>query len=68
LADERYRAGLDSFLDLLDAQQRQFESEDRLAQSEVQNALYLVAVYKALGGGWDLGEKAAVEPKAAGKR
>jgi multidrug efflux system outer membrane protein len=62
LADERYRAGLDSFLDLLDAQQRQFESEDRLAQSEVQNALYLVAVYKALGGGWDLGEKAAEKP------
>jgi outer membrane protein TolC len=53
---------LDSFLDLLDAQQRQFESEDRLAQSEVQNALYLVAVYKALGGGWDLGEKAAEKP------
>ncbi len=63
LADERYRAGLDSFLDLLDAQQRQFESEDRLAQSDVQNALYLVAVYKALGGGWDLGEKAGdVQP------
>ncbi len=57
LADDRYRAGLDSFLDLLDAQQRQFESEDRLAQSDVQNALYLVAVYKALGGGWDLGAK-----------
>jgi hypothetical protein len=28
----------------------------------VQNALYLVAVYKALGGGWDLGEKAAEKP------
>ena len=52
MADERYQAGLDSFLDVLTAQQKQFESEDELAQSDIKSALSLISVYKALGGGW----------------
>lgn len=52
LADERFEAGSDSFLDVLDAQRTQLEAEDLLTQSETDMALSVVSVYKALGGGW----------------
>lgn len=54
LARQRYEGGIDSFLDLLDAERRQLEAEDRLASSDVQTALNVIAVYKALGGGWEM--------------
>lgn len=38
------------------------EDQDRLAQSETDTALALVAVYKALGGGWEM---ASPDAKAA---
>ena len=40
------------FLDVLDAERTQLVDEDRLAQSRTDAATSLVAVYKALGGGW----------------
>ncbi|MEX2335372.1 MAG: TolC family protein, partial [Pseudohongiella sp.] len=52
LAAERFEAGSDSFLDVLDAQRTQLEAEDLLTQSETDMALSVVSVYKALGGGW----------------
>lgn len=52
LAGERFEAGSDSFLDVLDAQRTQLEAEDLLTQSETDMALSVVSVYKALGGGW----------------
>jgi multidrug efflux system outer membrane protein len=54
LARQRYEAGKDSFLDLLDAESRLLEAEDQLAVSETQAVVKLIAVYKALGGGWKL--------------
>jgi multidrug efflux system outer membrane protein len=52
LARTRYEGGLVDFLDVLDAERTQLTDEDRLAQSRTDAATSLVAVYKALGGGW----------------
>jgi NodT family efflux transporter outer membrane factor (OMF) lipoprotein len=51
LADSRYRAGLDSFLAVLDAQRTLRDGEDRLATAETRAAVSAISLYKALGGG-----------------
>jgi multidrug efflux system outer membrane protein len=53
-ARERFDAGVDNFLDVLDAERTLLEAQDRLAQSETALALNLIAIYKSLGGGWEL--------------
>lgn len=52
LATERYTSGLESFLSVLDAQRSVYAAEDQLVQSQRNVAVALIAVYKALGGGW----------------
>lgn len=52
LANIRYEKGLTSFLDVLDAQRSLYSSEDTLTQSRAAVNTNLVALYKALGGGW----------------
>jgi multidrug efflux system outer membrane protein len=52
LAMQRFDQGVDDFLDVLDAERTLLESQDTLAQSETQVNLNLIAIYKALGGGW----------------
>src|SRR5215468_10876504 len=52
IARTRYEGGAADFLDVLDAERTQLADEDRLAQSRTDAATSLVAVYKALGGGW----------------
>jgi multidrug efflux system outer membrane protein len=52
LATHRYMGGLENFLSVLDAQRAVFTAEDQLAQSEKDGTLTLIALYKALGGGW----------------
>lgn len=54
LARERFDAGVDDFLDVLDAERTQLEAEDALAVSEITAALDLIVIYKALGGGWQI--------------
>src|SRR5690606_34787266 len=54
VALERFEAGADSFLDVLDAQRTQLSAEDMLASSETTLALNVITLYKALGGGWQL--------------
>jgi multidrug efflux system outer membrane protein len=53
LARLRFQNGLVDFLQVLDAERTQLEAQDRLAQSHTDAATSLVAVYKALGGGWE---------------
>jgi NodT family efflux transporter outer membrane factor (OMF) lipoprotein len=53
LAQQRYKAGLSSFLDVLDAERRLYASQTGVANSEVAIETNLIALYKALGGGWD---------------
>jgi outer membrane protein TolC len=53
LSTELYEKGSTDFLYVLDAQRSLFAAEDEMAQSEEQVTIDLVAVYKALGGGWE---------------
>ena len=53
LARQRYQFGVADFLTVLDAERTLLEAQDRLADSETLTATALVAVYKALGGGWE---------------
>jgi outer membrane protein, multidrug efflux system len=52
LADEQYRAGLTDFLSVLEAQRDLYANEDQLVQSQTNVSTDLVALYRALGGGW----------------
>lgn len=52
LARARFDSGVADFLTVLDAERTMLEAEDRLAQSETQTATALLAMYKALGGGF----------------
>jgi len=52
LAMERYTSGLESFLSVLDAQRTVYSTEDQWVQSQRNVVVSLIAVYKALGGGW----------------
>jgi outer membrane protein TolC len=42
------------FLNVLESQRQLYTSEDQLVQSERGIVVNLVALYKALGGGWEL--------------
>ncbi len=53
LANELYTKGLADFLNVLDAQRSLYQAEDQLVQSEKNISQNLVALYKALGGGWE---------------
>lgn len=53
LANDLYRSGLADFLDVLAAERELYVTEDRLAESDRLVASNLVALYKALGGGWE---------------
>jgi outer membrane protein TolC len=54
LANQRYTQGLVDFLSVLDAQRSLFGSQDALVLSERRISEDLVALYKALGGGWEM--------------
>jgi NodT family efflux transporter outer membrane factor (OMF) lipoprotein len=53
LATTLYTQGQTDFLNVLSAQRSLYASEDALAQSDHAVAADLIALYKALGGGWD---------------
>ena len=52
LSDLRYRNGVASYLDLLDAQRSLFATEQALVQVRLLQLQNQVALYKVLGGGW----------------
>jgi len=52
LAYIRYRGGVDTQLDALDADRDLFSAELSLSQIRLQEVLTVVQLYKALGGGW----------------
>lgn len=57
LAQERYQNGVADFLTVLDAQRELLNAQSQLAESETLTATTLVAIYKALGGGWETNGK-----------
>jgi len=58
LANSLYRNGLADFLRVLEAQRSLYQSQDTLIESERAVCSDLIALYKALGGGWDSAELA----------
>jgi multidrug efflux system outer membrane protein len=54
LAQRRFEGGLIDFLEVLDAQRTSLSAGLLLSQSRTDAATSLIAVYKALGGGWNL--------------
>jgi multidrug efflux system outer membrane protein len=52
LARLRYQEGASDFLDELDAERNQLTAEDQFADAQTSVATSLVALYKALDGGW----------------
>ena len=54
LADSRYKEGVDTYLNALDAQRHLFSSQQSLVTTKLSRINNLVSLYKALGGGEDL--------------
>jgi outer membrane protein TolC len=52
LVRRRYDAGGSDYLRVLDAQRVQLQGEDALVQAQTETNAGIVAIYKALGGGW----------------
>lgn len=52
IANGLYEAGLSDFLNVLQSERALFQSQDQQAQSQQRLTLSLVALFKALGGGW----------------
>jgi NodT family efflux transporter outer membrane factor (OMF) lipoprotein len=53
IAQEQYAHGLVDLLDVLEVQRNLYVAQDALAQSDQAVSSDLVAIYKALGGGWE---------------
>jgi NodT family efflux transporter outer membrane factor (OMF) lipoprotein len=54
IGNELFIRGLANFLDVLESERSLFASESQLDQSEAAVSANLVALYKALGGGWEI--------------
>jgi outer membrane protein, multidrug efflux system len=55
IATVQYREGLVDFQRVLDSQRALFSAQERLVASQGGVVQYLIAVYKAMGGGWQAG-------------
>jgi outer membrane protein, multidrug efflux system len=51
-----YETGLVGFLNVMQSEQSLLQSQDQLTQSDQRLALSMVALFKALGGGWENGD------------
>src|SRR5579862_983832 len=56
LAMQRYTGGRASYFEVLDAEQALFPSENALAQTQRDQLIAVVSLYKALGGGWNVSD------------
>jgi multidrug efflux system outer membrane protein len=56
VSTQRYIAGLSSYFEVLEAQQQLFPAENALAQTELEQLVVIVQLYRALGGGWKLAD------------
>ncbi len=63
LALLRYNAGRASYFEVLEAEQLLFPAQDALAQTQRDQLLAVVNLYKALGGGWDLSDTQWTKPR-----
>lgn len=54
IARDQYKQGIIDFLQVLDAQRQLLSAQDELALSQQAVSTNLVALYKSLGGGWEI--------------
>jgi multidrug efflux system outer membrane protein len=64
-ATDRYRLGLASYYEVLEAQQQLYPAQNTLAQIRANRLVAYVQLYKALGGGWNLSDVEWTGPNAA---
>ena len=57
LAEVRYRKGLVNYLDVLEAQRTVLAAETQATATERARLSDMIALFKALGGGWSLSEQ-----------
>jgi outer membrane protein, multidrug efflux system len=62
IATERYGAGRASYFEVLEAEQQLFPAESALAQTQRDQLVAVVNLYKALGGGWNLKDDEWAQP------
>ncbi len=63
LAYQRYYGGVTPYLEVLDSDRQLFESQLRLTQAQANELLAVIALYRALGGGWQESSPAAMGHK-----
>lgn len=61
LSFERFRTGLSNYIEVLYAQQNLYPAQIQLTQYYYQHASTLVSLYTALGGGWNMSDKAIMD-------
>ena len=54
LANQLYANGLSDFINVLDAERSLYQAQDALVQSDRTVSADLIALYKSLGGGWEV--------------
>ena len=54
LANQLYANGLSNFINVLDAERSLYQAQDALVQSDRTVSTDVIALYKSLGGGWDI--------------
>jgi NodT family efflux transporter outer membrane factor (OMF) lipoprotein len=64
ISREQFASGVTSFLNVLDAERSLYQAEDSLVQSDQAVVQNLIALYKALGGGWQEAGKPRPTPGA----
>ena len=54
VSTQRYLAGTATYFEVLEAQLLRFPAENSLAQTQLNQLIAIVQLYRALGGGWNL--------------
>jgi len=63
LAYQRYFGGVTAYLEVLDSDRQLFESELKLTQDRANELLAVIALYRALGGGWQTQDDPSTSPR-----
>lgn len=63
ISESRYKGGLVSYLDVVNAQENLLSNEQQMAAIRGQRLVTSVLLVKALGGGWDASSLAAIQVK-----
>jgi multidrug efflux system outer membrane protein len=66
LSTARYQGGESSFIDVLDAQKDLYEAQDKQVGRDRDTYLALIALYKAMGGGWMVAQERQRDAGASG--